>query len=118
MKMLLLILLAATGCSSLYATWLRRRLDVVMRILTEERTRQRKTAASSVGGAEELAPLMRGYPYDAVNFRYIGAPVAGVQFEEDRIVFVEFKARRATDDAQRKRVKRLVESGRVDWEEL
>ena len=37
--------------------------------------------------SEQWFPLMDRYPYDAQGFRFLGSPIDGIQFEEDRIVF-------------------------------
>lgn len=62
----------------------------------------------------QWAPLLSGYPYDPRHFRFLGSPVEGVQFNEDRIVFVSLGfAPRA--DAER--VRDLVRAGRVEFHE-
>jgi predicted Holliday junction resolvase-like endonuclease len=117
MKTLLLVLILLSGGSCLYIAYLRRRLDLAMRILEGERTRQRSLSASYGRITEQWFPLMDRYPYDSANFRFLGTPVDGVQFEEDRIVFVEFKSNRAELSPAQKKLKRLVQSGKVYWEE-
>ena len=118
MKYLWMIFVIATGAPILYATYLRRRLEVVMQMLEEERTRQRSISASYGRITEQWFPLMDRYPYDSANFRFLGTPVDGVQFEEDRVVFVEFKSRRAELSTAQRRIKQLVQSGKVSWEEF
>ena len=117
MKVLILALLALAGGSTLYASYLKRRLDVALAILESERVRQRSISASYGRITEQWFPLMDGYPYDSANFRFLGTPVDGVQFEEDRVVFVEFKARKAELSTLQRRIKQLVQSGKVTWEE-
>ena len=101
-----------------YVTYLQRRLRTTLLLLDEQRSRQRSLSASYGRITEQWFPLMDGYPYDSANFRFLGTPVDGVQFEEDRIVFVEFKSNRSELSASQKRLKRLVESGKVYWEEF
>jgi predicted Holliday junction resolvase-like endonuclease len=117
MKALLIALLLGCGGLGLYASYLRRRLDVSLRILEDERTRQRSLSAAYGRITEQWFPLMERYPYDSANFRFLGTPVDGVQFEEDRIVFVEFKSHRAELSAVQRRLKKLVQTGKVYWEE-
>jgi predicted Holliday junction resolvase-like endonuclease len=116
-KVLLVLIVAGIGGLGLYVGWLRRRLNVALQMLAEERTRQRSLSASYGRITEQWFPLMKAYPYDSANFRFLGTPVDGVQFEDDRIVFVEFKSNRSELSAQQKRLKRLIESGKVTWEE-
>ncbi len=117
MKSLLLLMLLFSGGASAYAVYARRRLEVVMTLLQEERTRQRSLSASYGRITEQWFPLMDGYPYDSANFRFLGTPVDGVQFEEDKVVFIEFKSNRSELSAAQKRLKKLVQSGKVTWEE-
>ncbi len=102
----------------MYVSYLRRRLTVALAMLSDERTRQRSLSASYGRITEQWFPLMDGYPYDSAGFRFLGNPVDGVQFEEDRIVFVEFKSHSAELSTQQKRLKKLVQSGKVYWEEF
>ena len=101
-----------------YVSYLKRRLNVAVRMLTEERTRQRSISASYGRITEQWFPLMEKYPYDSANFRFLGTPIDGVQFEEDRIVFVEFKTRKAELSTQQRRLKQMIQAGKVTWEEF
>lgn len=118
MKILLFVLLGGLTGSVLYITYLQRRLQIAMRLLQDERSRQRSISASYGRITEQWFPLMDRYPYDSANFRFLGTPVDGVQFEEDKIIFVEFKSNRAELSAIQKRLKRLVQAGKVTWEEF
>lgn len=108
------------GCVGpvLYASYLRRRLETALRVLEAERTHKRSISASYGRITEQWFPLMDRYPYDSANFRFLGTPVDGVQFEEDRIVFVEFKSRNAELSGAQRRLKQLVQAGKVSWEEF
>lgn len=79
-----------------------------------------KQSLSTVYGriTEQWAPFMAGYPYDPRHFRFLGSPVDGVQFEEDKIVFVEFKANGSKLTPREKRCRELVEQGKVEWLEF
>jgi predicted Holliday junction resolvase-like endonuclease len=118
MKYLWLLAVIGCGAPTLYAAYLKRRLDVLLRILNDERSRQRSLSASYGRITEQWFPLMERYPYDSANFRFLGTPIDGVQFEEDRIVFVEFKSRKAELSAVQRRLKQLVQAGKVYWEEF
>lgn len=118
MKILVFVLLGGFSGSVLYITYLQRRLQIAMRLLQDERSRQRSISASYGRITEQWFPLMDRYPYDSANFRFLGTPVDGVQFEEDKIIFVEFKSNRAELSAIQKRLKRLVQAGKVTWEEF
>lgn len=67
---------------------------------------------------EQWAPFMAGYPYEPRNFRFLGSPIDGIQFEDDRIVLVEFKANASRLTPRESRIRQLVEEGRVEWLEF
>ena len=58
-----------------YVSYLRRRLDVVMRLLEAERSNKRSISASYGRITEQWFPLMDRYPYDSANFRFLGTPL-------------------------------------------
>ncbi len=117
MKSALAVFVFLLGGGGLYVVMLQRRLNQALLLLQTERTRQRSLSASYGQITEQWFPLMKGYPYDSANFRFLGTPVDGVQFEEDKIVFVEFKSNRSELSALQKRLKKLVQAGKVTWEE-
>ncbi len=102
----------------LLAMHYKRRLDAVRDLLEDERTRQRSLSTIYGRISEQWFPLMDRYPYDSQSFRFIGTPVDGIQFEEDRIVFCEFKANQSSLSPIQKQIKRLVEAKQVYWEEF
>jgi predicted Holliday junction resolvase-like endonuclease len=61
---------------------------------------------------------MKDYPYNPQNFRFIGSPVDGIQFEDDKIIFCEFKVHKSQLNESEKRVRELVKNRKVDWEEF
>lgn len=93
-----------------------RRIAALRDVLDLELTRQKSLSATYGRITEQWFPLMDAYPYDARNFRFLGTPIDGVQFEEDRIVFVEFKANRSQLSPDQRRIRELVEEGYVYWE--
>ena len=85
----------------------------------EETEFQKRSLSTTYGRiTEQWFPLMEEYPYDPQGFRFLGSPIDGVQFEEDRIVFVEFKTNRSRLSENQKRLKKLIEQGEVYWEEF
>jgi Predicted secreted endonuclease distantly related to archaeal Holliday junction resolvase len=96
----------------------KRKYDGLREMLEDERFRQRSLSTTYGKISEQWFPLMDRYPYDAQGFRFLGSPIDGIQFEEDRIVFCEFKANRSDLTPEQRRIRKLVESGRVYWEEF
>jgi predicted Holliday junction resolvase-like endonuclease len=94
------------------------RLRKLLEELADERYQNRSLSSTYGRITEQWFPLMESYPYDPQFFRFLGSPVDGVQFEEDRIVFIEFKANRSRLSKDQKRFRRLVEEGQVYWDEF
>ena len=67
---------------------------------------------------EQWLPLAESYPWDPRNFRFLGAPIDGVQFEDDRVVLVEFKSGRSRLSDRQMHIRELVQSGRVEVREI
>lgn len=79
----------------------------------------RQSLATTYGRiTEQWAPFLARYPHDPQRFRFIGGPIDGIQFEDDRIVFVEIKASRSSLTADQRRIRQLVEEKRVEWLEF
>ncbi|MCD6478898.1 MAG: endonuclease [Candidatus Diapherotrites archaeon] len=67
---------------------------------------------------EQWLPLSEQFPFSPENFRFLGSPVDGIAFENDRIIFCEFKLNNSKLTEREKRIKELVENGKVEWFEL
>ncbi|MES2154600.1 MAG: Holliday junction resolvase-like protein [bacterium] len=67
---------------------------------------------------ENFAPFMQSWPWDPKQFRFIGSPIDGVQFNEDGVVFVEIKSASSRLSPSQQRVKAQVEAGHVSWREI
>jgi predicted Holliday junction resolvase-like endonuclease len=78
----------------------------------------RKQSLSTKYGqmTEQFMPFLKSYPYDKQNFRFIGSPVDGVQFEDDKIVLMEFKASDSSLTGKQRRIRELVKKGKVRFE--
>ena len=68
--------------------------------------------------SEQWIPFSERFPYSKENFRFIGSPIDGIAFEDDRIVFVEFKMNSSSLSEKQKHIRDLVHSRRVEWFEL
>lgn len=66
---------------------------------------------------EQFMPFLKDYPYDPSNFRFLGTPIDGVQFEEDKIIFIEFKSATSRLSERQRIVADNIYNKRVDFEE-
>ena len=64
---------------------------------------------------ENLAPFTESWPWDPKNFRFLGNPIDGVQFNKDGIIFVEIKTGGARLSKSQKNFRDLVKAGKVSF---
>ena len=85
-----------------------------------ERSIEQKRSLSVTYGkiTEQFAPFMQSYPFSPENFRFIGSPIDGIQFEDDKIIFVEIKTNKSKLSPLQKKIKELVKRGKVEWFEF
>jgi len=116
---LALVLAAIVLCLSL---WLN------LRLWRSGRQRIR-SAASEIRGAridrgliaEQFAPFTKAFQrlgWDPQEFRFLGKPIDGIQFEDDGIVIVEFKTGNSSLSRRQRHIKELVDRGRVKFREI
>lgn len=63
-------------------------------------------------------PFLDSYPFEPSNFRFIGTPIDGIQFEEDKIIFMEFKTNNSQLSSIQKNVKDLIQRKEIEWREI
>ena len=95
-----------------------RRLSAISARLDDETFRRQSLSTSYGRITEQWFPLLKSYPYEPQDFRFLGSPVDGVQFNEDSVIFIEFKANKSRLSEKQRRIKKLVEEGHVYWEEF
>ena len=67
---------------------------------------------------EKWLTFLEQYPWDPTRFRFLGAPIDGIQFEEDKIVFVEFKSGESRMSNKQRLIRELVELDKVEFREI
>lgn len=79
-----------------------------------------KQSLSTIYGkiTEQFAPFMKDYPYSTQNFRFIGSPIDGIQFNDNQILFVEFKTNKSKLTNTQNKIKKLVNNGKIAWFEF
>jgi len=79
----------------------------------------RKNSLSSRYGkmTEQFMPFLKDFPYDPCNFRFIGSPIDGIQFDDDKIVFIEFKSADSKLTDKQKRIAELCWQKKIHFEE-
>lgn len=67
---------------------------------------------------EQWIPFSKDFPFNPQNFCFIGKPIDGVCFNEDKIIFLEFKTNKASLSDSQKKIKKLVLDKKIEWFEL
>ena len=67
---------------------------------------------------EQWLPLVKPYPWDPQNFRFLGSPIDGIQFEEDEIILVEIKSGNSQLSRKQKHIRDLVNNGKIRFREV
>ncbi len=67
---------------------------------------------------EHWIPFSKDFPYSASRFRFVGNPIDGLVFDDQKIVFVEFKTASSQLNDNQKKVKNLVQDKKVEWLEF
>jgi predicted Holliday junction resolvase-like endonuclease len=65
--------------------------------------------------SEQFMPFLKDYPFDPHSFRFIGTPIDGIQFLDDKVVFVEFKTADGRLNPGQQNIKQLVENKKVEF---
>ena len=78
-----------------------------------------KASLSSKYGkmSEQFMPFLKDYPYDPQNFRFLGTPIDGIQFEDDKIILIEFKSSNSQLSLRQRQIAELAWNKKVEFEE-
>lgn len=116
--MLELILALAIVVLLAIAFYLYSRLRALQFELAEARFSKASQSVKYGQLTEQWLPFLEHFPYDSQQFSFIGKPIDGLVFADDKIVFCEFKANKSRLNERQKRVKELVEGKKVEWLEF
>ena len=86
--------------------------------LSKERFRNRSQSTKYGQLTEQFMPLLDLYPWNPSGFKFLGNPIDGIQFENDRIVLVEFKTASSKLSKAQREIKNLVASNKVEFREI
>jgi len=68
--------------------------------------------------SENWIPLSEKFPYDKTKFRFLGNPIDGIAFLDDKIVFCEFKTNTSKLSHTQENIRELVKNKKVEWHEM
>ena len=86
------------------------------RLLGRERFRNKSLSTKYGRLTEQFLPLVESYPWDPSNFRFLGSPIDGVQFDDKRIILVEFKSGNSQLSSRQRKIRDQVKNHKVEFE--
>ena len=84
--------------------------------LNQEQFRNRSLSSKYGKMTEQFLPLIDSYPWNSEKFRFLGSPIDGVQFENDKVIFVEFKTGDSQLSKNQRRIRDIVQANKVEFE--
>lgn len=80
---------------------------------------QKKSSEVRLGQiSENLAPFLTAFKYDPKKAHFMGMPVDYVIFDDDEVVFLEIKSGKAQLSPTQRKIKALIQAGKVRWDEM
>jgi len=67
---------------------------------------------------EQFIPFTENFPFNPGHFRFLGSPIDGIVFDDEQIIFCEFKAGQSQLNQRQRQIKQLVKDKQVKWLEL
>jgi len=64
---------------------------------------------------EQFIPFTKDFPFSSENFRFLGNPIDGIIFEDDKIIFAEFKTSTSQLSQKQRKIRDLVKKKSVEW---
>lgn len=116
--LVLLVLLSLTLLLGIAAFFFLRKISLLEEKISHLLFDKSSSAVRFGKMSEQLLPFSGKTPFAPENFRFIGSPVDGIAFEENEIVFCEFKSGGAVLSERQKKIRKLVEEKKVSWKEF
>jgi len=73
---------------------------------------------------EQVAPYLPGFKYHPSDMRFIGSPIDYIVFKGmnkkdiNEVIFLEIKSGQSKLNAQEEKLKRVIDSGKIKWEQI
>lgn len=92
---------------------IKKQLDDINKLISSKKQSEVRLGQIS----EHFAPLLKDFPYDSKNVRFLGSPIDFVvfEFEQEKIVFIEFKTGNSKESSRQRTVRKIIESGNVEY---
>ncbi len=94
------------------------RLNQIENRLKEALSRKQSQSTRYGQIFEQMVPFSKDFPFDPKKFRFIGNPIDGIVFDDDKIIFCEIKLNNSNLSPRQKSIKKMVDDKRVYWKEI
>lgn len=94
------------------------KLRLLKKEINQIKSSQRSTYVKHGQAWEHFVPFMENFPGEKQNFRFIGKPIDGICFDEDKIRFIEIKTGSSNLNSTQRRIKKQIKEGKIEWHEL
>lgn len=109
----ILVLLLAGACYFLY-----RRIQELSEYTNHLSFSKQSQSVKYGKMSENWIPLSDRFPYPRERFRFLGNPIDGIAFLDDKIVFCEFKSNTSRLSSTQENIRELVKGKKVEWMEM
>ncbi len=116
--MLEILFIAIIAILAIVCFFLYRRTQELWESLQQTQFSKQSLSVKYGKTSEQWIPLSEKFPYDKQKFRFLGNPIDGIAFLENKIVFCEFKTNKSQLSETQKRIRDLVEARQVEWMEM
>lgn len=67
---------------------------------------------------EQWIPFSEKFPFSPSSFKFLGQPIDGIVFDDEKLVFIEFKTNKSKLNESQRKIKKLVDEKKVEWLEF
>ncbi|MAG18365.1 MAG: endonuclease [Candidatus Diapherotrites archaeon] len=113
--LIFLLVLVAAIILFLLVLFLLSRLSSLEQRLSELKFSKSSQSVKYGKMTEQFIPFTKDFPFNPDNFRFLGNPIDGVIFEEDKVIFAEFKTASSQLSQKQRNIRDLVKSKKVEW---
>jgi len=113
-----ILLIIGMGTLGVLAFWQYRKISKLNEELKEVNSLCKSQQVKYGKSFEHFVPFIKDFPASKEDVHFIGCPVDFVSFQEDAIRFIEVKTGESQLSSKQKKIKQLVEEGRVMWCDL
>lgn len=113
-----LLIVAVVILAILLRKEIQKKRKVIKKVIYIE---QKKRSQSARYGYlfQNFVPLLKDFPYNKYNVRFLGDPIDAIAFELPKeVIFLEFKLNTAQLTPKQKIIKKLIEDGKVRFVEI